>query len=310
MNLDDLKEEADDFDIEIHFKKNEADSDKTKIKQIQEKNQINLLHNDERSSIKSKETKSNYKEREKEKHQKPNEYNQFNQTNTKKEKSNEHYKQIKLREDLLIADHLDLAIQQERQGVKDNSKFTKNTDNKKPYNNYCHSESDSNEDSFDNKVKTLQKDKINRIKSEIRNNSIITNKNSIHNNNSLINNQNNYSSNKSKTLESVKNIRSVSKTKFKSNPNEKTEAKKLRKNESVKKLNTIVMPSKSKTKNNLMAEFNNDSTQNMKSEIINLRKEVGRLKLENKKIKDLLDKERESNKMYKDFSEELIKQYE
>ena len=48
----------------------------------------------------------------------------------------------------------------------------------------------------------------------------------------------------------------------------------------------------------------------MKNEISSLRKEIAKLKTENKKIKELYEKEIDRNKMYKDFSEELIKNYE
>ena len=92
----------------------------------------------------------------------------------------------------------------------------------------------------------------------------------------------------------------------------------MNRNDSIRKLNTINVPSKSKQKNHSILDYNgnschvgsNNNESIMKNEISSLRKEIAKLKTENKKIKELYEKEIDRNKMYKDFSEELIKNYE
>ncbi len=171
----------------------------------------------------------------------------------------------------------------------------------KNYRDYYDNDSDSYDDSFENKVKTIQHDKntTNKIKPDDKNNSLLCGKIPQTNHN------NNFFSTKSKTEELKKNLRSVPKRKYATSPND---VRKMVKNESVKKF--FANNNKSKQKNNSIIEYNNKSTHNLKNEIYSLKKEVTQLKMENKKIKELLEKERERNKMYKDFSEELIKQYE
>ena len=165
------------------------------------------------------------------------------------------------------------------------------------------------DDSFENKVKTLQQDKGSKLRSDMKNNSLMHNKNSLNNN---------FISNKSKTLDSKK--RSVSKTRYITiDKTAEGGVKKLNRNDSIKKLNTIGTHPKSKQKNNSIIDYygnschvgyNGNNESSLRNEVSSLKREMAKMKIENKKIKELYEKEKDRNQMYKDFSDELIKNYE
>jgi len=141
---------------------------------------------------------------------------------------------------------------------------------------------------------------MNKLKSDARNNSFVFAKNPQRNYNS-----NCYPSKLRNEEMNNKNNSINSRRKYATSPHD---VRKMVKNQSVKTL--ITKCAKSKQRNNSAIENNFESTKSLKNEVFLLKKEINQLKSENKKVKDLLEKERERNKMYQDFSQELIKHYE
>lgn len=164
----------------------------------------------------------------------------------------------------------------------------KNQSCKNTIQNYDY-KSEDNDDSFEEKVKNIQK--IDNSKYKNGNSKSINKKIFTNNTNSI-----------PKKGEVVKNIRSLSKTKAVSNSkNAKDKA-----TPSANKLRTLNPQSNNLTK----PPKEQVVPTHIKNELAQLRKEVKRLNTDNQKLKDQLEREREKNSKFKVFAEDLIKFYE